>query len=115
MAKLFASERRQIAVAEMHQGRGQAVVDEITQSGQEAMVVLATLPNRAMCATWSKRSSRNWRHRHSRQQCSIDRHANIFDSTEEEFDKVIAVSLKGRTSSPSMSRANAPTRRVERS
>ena len=40
MAKLFASEGAKIAVAEMHEGRGQAVVDEINKSGQDAMVVL---------------------------------------------------------------------------
>ena len=40
MAKLFASEGAKIAVAEMHEGRGQAVVDEITKAGGEAMVVL---------------------------------------------------------------------------
>ena len=40
MAKLFASEGAKVAVAEMHEGRGQAVVDEINKSGQDAMVVL---------------------------------------------------------------------------
>ena len=39
MAKLFAAEGAKIAVAEMHEGRGQAVVDEINKSG-EAMLVL---------------------------------------------------------------------------
>ena len=39
MAKLFASEGAKIAVVEMHEGRGQAVVDEINQSGHEAMLV----------------------------------------------------------------------------
>ena len=40
MAILFASEGAKIAVAEMHEGRGQAVVDEINKSGREAMLVL---------------------------------------------------------------------------
>ncbi|HEX9454710.1 MAG TPA: SDR family NAD(P)-dependent oxidoreductase, partial [Candidatus Binatia bacterium] len=39
MAKLFAAEGAKIVVAEMHQGRGQAVVDEINQSGGEAALV----------------------------------------------------------------------------
>ena len=40
MAKLFAAEGAKIAVIEMHQGRGQAVVDEINKAGHEAMLVL---------------------------------------------------------------------------
>ena len=40
MAKLFASEGAKIAVAEVHEGRGQAVVDEINRAGHEAMLVL---------------------------------------------------------------------------
>ena len=40
MAKLFASEGAKIAVAEVHEGRGQAVVDELNRAGHEAMLVL---------------------------------------------------------------------------
>ena len=40
MAKLFASEGAKIAVAEVHEGRGQAVVDELNRSRYEAMLVL---------------------------------------------------------------------------
>src|SRR3970282_2667405 len=47
MAKLFASEGAKIAVAEMHEGRGQAVVDEINKAGQEAMLVLGDVSKSA--------------------------------------------------------------------
>jgi NAD(P)-dependent dehydrogenase (short-subunit alcohol dehydrogenase family) len=40
MAKLFASEGAKIAVAEVHEGRGQAVVDELNRADHEAMLVL---------------------------------------------------------------------------
>src|SRR5256885_10117725 len=45
MANLFASEGAKIAVVEMHEGRGQSVVDEINKSGQEAMLVLGDVSN----------------------------------------------------------------------
>src|SRR5918996_1585065 len=40
MAKLFAAEGAKIAVIEMNEGRGQAVVDEIHGTGRDAMLVL---------------------------------------------------------------------------
>ncbi len=96
MAQLFASEGAKIAVAEMHQGRGQAVVDEITKAGGEAMVVLCDVAKshdvKEMVKTVVDRFGaidivvNN---------AALTDHANLFDSTEEEFDKVIAVSLKG--------------------
>jgi len=47
MAKLFASEGAKIIVAEMHEGRGQAVVDEINQSGGQAALVLGDVSKSA--------------------------------------------------------------------
>jgi NAD(P)-dependent dehydrogenase (short-subunit alcohol dehydrogenase family) len=96
MAKLFASEGAKIAVAETHEGRGQTVADEITQAGGEAMVVL--------CDVSKSHDVREMVNKVVAKFAGIDilvnnaaltDHANIFDSTEEEFDKVIAVSLKG--------------------
>lgn len=96
MAKLFASEGAKIVVAEVHEGRGQAVVDEINRSGQEAMLVLGDVSQSA--------DVREMVHKVVAKFGGIDilvnnaaltDHANIFDSSEEEFDKVIAVSLKG--------------------
>jgi NAD(P)-dependent dehydrogenase (short-subunit alcohol dehydrogenase family) len=96
MAKLFASEGAKIAVIEMHEGRGQAVVDEINQAGQEAMLVLCDVAKSNDVKQMVKKVTTRFG--------SIDilvnnaaltDHANIFESTEEEFDKVIEVSLKG--------------------
>jgi NAD(P)-dependent dehydrogenase (short-subunit alcohol dehydrogenase family) len=96
MAKLFAAEGAKIAVAELHEGRGRAVVDEITQVGHEAMLVLGDVAKssdvQAMVETVVARFGgidilvTN---------AALTDHATILDSAEEEFDKVIAVSLKG--------------------
>jgi NAD(P)-dependent dehydrogenase (short-subunit alcohol dehydrogenase family) len=92
MAKLFASEGAKIAVIEMHEGRGQEVVDEINKSGQEAMLVLCDVAKSSDVKEMVKKVVgklggidilvNN---------AALTDHANIFDSTEEEFDK----SLKG--------------------
>jgi NAD(P)-dependent dehydrogenase (short-subunit alcohol dehydrogenase family) len=95
IAKLFASEGAKIAVAEIHERRGQAVVDEINQAGYEAMLVLGDVARsndvQAMVEKVVKRFGgidilvNN---------AALTDHATILDSAEEEFDKVIAVSLK---------------------
>jgi NAD(P)-dependent dehydrogenase (short-subunit alcohol dehydrogenase family) len=96
MAKLFAAEGAKIVVAEMHEGRGQAVVDEIKKAGQEAMLVLGDVSKSSDVQAMVKKAVdklggidilvNN---------AALTDHANLFTSTEEEFDKVIAVSLKG--------------------
>ena len=96
MAKLFASEGAKIVVAEVHEGRGRAVVDEIHRTGQEAMLVLGDVSKskdvqemlRSVVAKFGGVDILV-------NNAALTDHANIFDSTEEEFDKVIAVSLKG--------------------
>jgi NAD(P)-dependent dehydrogenase (short-subunit alcohol dehydrogenase family) len=96
MAKLFASEGAKIAVAEMHQGRGQAVVDEISKAGQEAMLVLGDVSKSADVKEMVRQVVAKFGGIDILvNNAALTDHANIFDSTEEEFDKVIAVSLKG--------------------
>ena len=96
MAKLFAAEGAKIAVAEMHEGRGQAVVDEIKQAGGEAMLVLGDV---SKSSDVQKMVQKVVAHLGGIDilvnNAALTDHANIFESTEEEFDKVIAVSLKG--------------------
>ena len=96
MAKLFAAEGAKIAVAEMHEGRGQAVVDDIIKAGGEAMVVLcdvsksgdvAEMVNKVVAKFGGIDILVN--------NAALTDHATILDSAEEEFDKVMAVSLKG--------------------
>jgi NAD(P)-dependent dehydrogenase (short-subunit alcohol dehydrogenase family) len=96
MAKLFAAEGARIAIAETHQGRAQAVADEITKAGGEAMVVLCDVANssdvkKMVSAVVEKFAGIDILVNNA----ALTDHANILDSTEEEFDKVIAVSLKG--------------------
>jgi NAD(P)-dependent dehydrogenase (short-subunit alcohol dehydrogenase family) len=96
MAKLFASEGARIAVAEMHQGRGQAVVDEIIKAGGDAMVVLCDVSKSHDVQEMVKSVvDRFGAIDILVNNAALTDHANIFDSTEEEFDKIIAVSLKG--------------------
>src|SRR5215470_291472 len=96
IAKLFAAEGAKIAVIEMHEGRGQAVVDEINQSGRQAMLVLCDVSqSRDVQDMVKKVVDRFGGIDILVNNAALTDHANIFDSTEEEFDKVIAVSLKG--------------------
>src|SRR5687768_15674905 len=45
IAKLFADEGARIAVIEMHEGRGQAVVEELENGGHEAMLAMCDVAN----------------------------------------------------------------------
>jgi NAD(P)-dependent dehydrogenase (short-subunit alcohol dehydrogenase family) len=96
MAKLFASEGAKIAVVEMHEGRGQSVVDEINKSGHEAMLVLCDVVKRDEVQRMvEKVVARFGGIDILVNNAALTDHATILDSAEEEFDKVIAVSLKG--------------------
>jgi NAD(P)-dependent dehydrogenase (short-subunit alcohol dehydrogenase family) len=96
MAKLFAAEGARIAVAEMHEGRGQAVVDEITKAGGEAMLVLCDVSKSSdVQAMVDRIVARFGGIDILVNNAALTDHATILDSIEAEFDKVIAVSLKG--------------------
>lgn len=96
IAKLFASEGAKIAVVEMHEGRGQAVVDEINKAGHEAMLALCDVSRANDVQEMIKKVvARFGAIDILVNNAALTDHANLFDSTEEEFDKVIAVSLKG--------------------
>jgi NAD(P)-dependent dehydrogenase (short-subunit alcohol dehydrogenase family) len=96
MANLFAAEGAKIAVIEMHEGRGQAVVDAINGAGHEAMPVLCDVSNSSdVQAMVAKIVAHFGGIDILVNNAALTDHADIFDSTEEEFDKVIAVSLKG--------------------
>jgi NAD(P)-dependent dehydrogenase (short-subunit alcohol dehydrogenase family) len=96
MAKLFASEGAKIVVAEMHEGRGQAAVDEINKEGYEAMLVLGDVSKTTDVQSMVQKVVAKFGGIDILvNNAALTDHANIFDSTEEEFDKVIAVSLKG--------------------
>jgi NAD(P)-dependent dehydrogenase (short-subunit alcohol dehydrogenase family) len=96
MAKLFAAEGAKIAVIEMHEGRGQSVVDEINKGGGEAMLILCDVSRSSDVQQMvQKVVARFGAIDILVNNAALTDHADIFDSTEEEFDKVIAVSLKG--------------------
>jgi NAD(P)-dependent dehydrogenase (short-subunit alcohol dehydrogenase family) len=96
MAKLFASEGAKIVVVEMHEGRGQSVVDEINKSGHEAMLVLCdVVKSDDVQRMVEKVVARFGGIDILVNNAALTDHATILDSAEEEFDKVIAVSLKG--------------------
>ena len=96
MALLFAAEGAKIAVVEMHEGRGQAVVDQIGKSGHEAMLALCDVAkSRDVQAMVQQVVDKFGGIDILINNAALTDHANILDSKEEEFDKVIAVSLKG--------------------
>jgi NAD(P)-dependent dehydrogenase (short-subunit alcohol dehydrogenase family) len=95
-AKLFASEGARIAVIEMHKGRGQAVVDDLKEAGHQAMLVLCDVSKSADVQEMVKQVVVRFGGIDILvNNAALTDHANLFDSTEEEFDKVIGVSLKG--------------------
>jgi NAD(P)-dependent dehydrogenase (short-subunit alcohol dehydrogenase family) len=96
MARLFAAEGAKIVVAEIHEGRGQAVVDDINRAGQEAMLVLCDVAKASdVQQLVEKVVSRFGGIDILVNNAALTDHATILDSAEEEFDKVIEVSLKG--------------------
>ena len=96
IAKLFADEGARIAVIEMHEGRGQAVVEELENSGHEALLVLCDVANPSDVQQMvQKVVGRFGAIDILVNNAALTDHADIFTSTEDEFDKVIAVSLKG--------------------
>ncbi len=96
MAKLFAAEGAKIAVVELHEARGQAVVDEINKAGHKAMLVLCDVVKaNDVKSMVEKVVSRFGGIDILVNNAALTDHATILDSAEEEFDKVIAVSLKG--------------------
>ena len=96
IAKLFAAEGAKIVVAEMHRGRGQAVVDELNRDGKEAMLVLCDVVNNADVQQLVQKTVERFGGIDILiNNAALTDHATLLDSEEEEFDKVIAVSLKG--------------------
>lgn len=96
IARLFASEGAKVVVADMDQGRGQSVVTELQRSGHEAMLVLCDISKSGDVQEMVKKVV----------DCfggidilinnaAMTDRVSILESTEQEFDKVISVTLKG--------------------
>jgi hypothetical protein len=91
MAKLFASEGAKIIVAEMHEARGQAVVDEINKSGAQASLVLGDVSKSADVQRMVKEAVGKFGAIDILvNNAALTDHANIFDSTEEEFEGTVS-------------------------
>jgi NAD(P)-dependent dehydrogenase (short-subunit alcohol dehydrogenase family) len=96
IAKLFATEGAKIAVIEMHEERGQTVVEELNRAGNEALLVLCDVAKSPdIQAMVKKVVARFGAVDILVNNAALTDHASILESQEEEFDKVIAVSLKG--------------------
>jgi NAD(P)-dependent dehydrogenase (short-subunit alcohol dehydrogenase family) len=96
IAKLFSAEGAKIAVVEMHEGRGQAVVSEINGSGGEAMLVLCDVSQSSDVQKMvGQVVARFGSIDILVNNAALTDRSDILNSAEEEFDKIIAVSLKG--------------------
>jgi NAD(P)-dependent dehydrogenase (short-subunit alcohol dehydrogenase family) len=96
IAKLFAAEGAKVVVVEAHEGRGRAVVEELQAGGHEAMLVLCDVSSsRDVQEMVRKVVERFGRIDILVNNAAITDRVDILESTEEEFDKVIAVTLKG--------------------
>lgn len=96
IVKLFAAEGAKIAVAEMDQGRGQSVVSELEKSGHEAMLVLCDVSKSSDVQEMVKKVVARFGGIDILvNNAALTDRVNILESSEEEFDKIIAVTLKG--------------------
>lgn len=95
-AKLFASEGAKVAVVETHEGRGNRVVGEIEKSGHEAMLVLCDISKSDQVQAMVQKVVKRFGAIHVLvNNAAITDHKNILDIDEGEFDRVVAVTLKG--------------------
>ncbi|HEV8344006.1 MAG TPA: glucose 1-dehydrogenase [Candidatus Binatia bacterium] len=96
IAKLFADEGAKVVVADMDRGRGQSVVSELQKSGHQAMLVLCDISNSKDVQDMVKKVVEHFGGIDILvNNAAMTDRVNILESTEEEFDKVISVSLKG--------------------
>ncbi|MBI2357408.1 MAG: glucose 1-dehydrogenase [Deltaproteobacteria bacterium] len=96
MTKLFASEGAKIAVVDTHEGRGQSVVSELERSGHQAMLVLCDVSKSSEVQEMVKKVVARFGGIDILvNNAAVTDRVNILESTAEEFDKVIAITLKG--------------------
>lgn len=96
IAKLFASEGARIAIVDMDKGRGERVAGEITQAGGDAASFVANVASsREVADTVKAVVERFGRVDILVNNVAISDNKHILEITEEEWDRVIAVTLKG--------------------
>jgi NAD(P)-dependent dehydrogenase (short-subunit alcohol dehydrogenase family) len=95
-SKLFASEGAKVAVVDTHEGRGGGVVKDLERGGHEAMLVLCDISRSDQVKEMvNKVVERFGAIDILVNNAAITDHKNILNITEEEFDQVISVTLKG--------------------
>jgi len=95
-AKLFASEGAKVAVVDTHKGRGGRVVKDLEREGHEALLVLCDISKSDQVKEMVNRVvGRFGAINILVNNAAITDHKSILNITEEEFDQVIAVTLKG--------------------
>jgi NAD(P)-dependent dehydrogenase (short-subunit alcohol dehydrogenase family) len=97
IAKLFAAEGAKVAIVDMDKTRGERVADAIKEAGGEAALFAADVSKGADVAALVK----NIVARYGRidilvNNVAISDNKHIFDITEEEWDRVLAVTLKSQ-------------------
>ncbi len=96
IVKLFAAEGAKIGVVDMDEGRGQRVVDEIKKSGHEAIFAICNVSKSSDVQEMVKKVVGQFGGIDILvNNAAITDHKNILDISEEEFDLVIDVTLKG--------------------
>ncbi len=95
-AKLFASEGAKVAVVDTHEGRGGQVVKDLERGGHEALLVLCDISSSDQVKEMvNKVVGRFGAIDILVNNAAITDHKNILNITEEEFDQVISVTLRG--------------------
>jgi NAD(P)-dependent dehydrogenase (short-subunit alcohol dehydrogenase family) len=96
IAKLFASEGAKVAVIDMDEGRGTRVVNDLQKSGHEALFVRCNIAHsREVQAMVGEVVAQLGGIDILVNNAAITDHKNLLTISEEEFDQVIAVTLKG--------------------
>jgi NAD(P)-dependent dehydrogenase (short-subunit alcohol dehydrogenase family) len=96
IARLFAAEGARVAVIDMDEGRGQKVVDELQRSGHEAVLVRCDISkSKDVQEMVTKVVERFGGVDILVNNAAITDRVDILESTEDEFEKVLSVSLKG--------------------
>jgi NAD(P)-dependent dehydrogenase (short-subunit alcohol dehydrogenase family) len=96
IARVFAQEGAKIAVVESHQGRGEAVVRELRQAGHAALLSHCDISKSAEVQRMvGEVVGQFGRIDVLVNNAAITDHKNVLEIGEEEFDQVIAVTLKG--------------------
>jgi NAD(P)-dependent dehydrogenase (short-subunit alcohol dehydrogenase family) len=94
--KLFASEGAKVAVVDTHEGRGGRVVKDLEREGHEALLVLCDISKSDQVKEMvNKVVGRFGAIDILVNNAAITDHKDILNITEEEFDQVISVTLKG--------------------